>query len=139
MTGINNNAPTATYVASKAAEINSTEESIIIPLIRSTKTAELNKALNTTLANYTIIVNSSNLLLSRISDTKLSTELAAVEANYTYLKNSYLNANIMNHTAIIAGELSKLNSEYTLQDSVYNRITNLAANNTGLLIALHIF
>jgi hypothetical protein len=136
LTGINNNAPTATYVASKAAEINSTEESIIIPLIRSTKTAELNKALNTTLANYTIIVNSSNQLLSKISDTKLSTELSTVEANYTYLKNSYLNANIMNYTSIIAVELSKLNSEYTLQDSVYNRITSLAANNTGFLIAL---
>ena len=136
LNGVNNNAPTTTYVANKAKEINSTEESIIIPLIRSTKTAELNNALNTTLANYTLIVNGSTLILSKISDSRLSAELAAVEANYTYLKNSYLNANIVNYTSIIAGELSRLNSEYTLQDSIYNHITNLAANNTGLLIAL---
>ena len=97
LNGVNNNAPTTTYVANKAKEINSTEESIIIPLIRSTKTAELNNALNTTLANYTLIVNGSTLILSKISDSRLSVELAAVEANYTYLKNSYLNANIVNY------------------------------------------
>ena len=76
---------------------------------------------------------SSSPFLSKISDSRLSTELAAVEANYTYLKNSYLNANIVNYTSIMAGELSRLNSEYTLQDSIYNHITNLAANNTGVL------
>ena len=136
LANINSNAPTATYTQTKAQEINSTESSIIVPLIHSEKSAQLNLLLNTTLYNYSAIANQSRALLSRMSNQSLSDSLSMFDENLSALQSNYLAANIENYSLLLSAQLSRLNSTYRQQAVIYDRIKELAANNTGTLIAL---
>ena len=136
LANINSNAPTATYIQTKAQEINSTESSIIVPFIHSEKSAQMSLLLNTTLYNYSAIANQSNVLLSHMYNKNLSDSLSMFTENLSALQSNYLSANIENYSVLLAKQLSALNSTYQSQAAVYDRIKELAANNTGILIAL---
>ena len=133
---LNQNLPNSKYVASLAVKINSTETSIIVPLISAQKAAELARALNVTLASYGAVVNETAALLSHISNATLSAKLSALEASYSNLKSNYLSLNISAAANAVTSNISTAASLYGKEKPLYIYILSLAQNNTAIIIAL---
>ncbi len=119
-----------------AKEINSTETGLITPLIVGSRSKQLSSILNTTLAGYPAIVNQSALLLTHISNASLQASLATLRQDYATLLSGYLSINLTTAASQTAAALSNTSALYGKQAAAYAGIKSLAANNTGLLIAI---
>lgn len=133
---MNSNAPTATYVDAQAQAINTTEQNLITPLLLGKKAMELNTILNTTLANYTVVVGKSTALLTHISNSSLLASLTQLETDYASLKAGYLSLNLTTYSATVSSDLSSVVYIYNQQAPLYPRIVEMAKNNTALIIGL---
>lgn len=133
---MNNNVPTSTTISTIAHNINVTENNLVTPLLLSKKNAQLSVILNTTLANYTSVVNKTSVLLSRLSNASLMNSLATLEQDYATLRSGYLSLNLTTYSAVVAASLSNVSSAYARQEPLYLKVQSMADNNTGFLIAL---
>ncbi len=133
---LNSNAPTASYVNTIAQNINTTEKNMVTPLLQAQKTSQLNNILNTTLANYTAVVNQSETLLTHISNESLLFALSRLQTDYSTLRSGYLSLNLTVYQSTLGSDLSNVTALYSHQEPLYKRIQLMADNNTGLLIAI---
>lgn len=133
---MNGNAPTTNYINNIALSVNATETAIITPLIVGSKTVQLDKILNTTLANYTGVTAKATILLSHLNNASLAAALSNLENEYASLKSGYLSLNLTAYSVKVESNVSKVEALYAVEVPLYSRIQGLAKNNTAFIIAL---
>ena len=111
-----------------------TESKYIAPILYMRKTAELNKILNVTLANYSSIVNNSQLVLSHISNASLENNLSKLISLRNYTINNFVSINLSAYNKTLALYLANTTHLYSKLNATYTSMLSLAKNNTALLL-----
>ncbi|MDE1824333.1 MAG: hypothetical protein KGH74_03470 [Candidatus Micrarchaeota archaeon] len=121
-----------------AVNISNNENTYVAPLLNAQKQAQLNALLNTTLANYSIVVSGSASLLTHVSNSMISSALAALTANYNSTVDNYIDVNLTAANKTLGTQMRNLTRLYKSANSTYSGIAGLADNNTALLIEAQI-
>ncbi|MGC8699853.1 MAG: hypothetical protein ACP5RK_02535 [Candidatus Micrarchaeia archaeon] len=111
-----------------------TEERYIAPVLYARKTAQLNSILNVTLANYSSIVNGSELVLSHISNSSLSNALSNLAYLRNYTISNYMSINLTQYNKTLSSSMKNLTSLYDSLNSTYLGLLSIARNNTAILL-----
>ena len=135
VSSINAELPTQQKIYSIAKNITSLQNEFITPVLIKEKSSQFTEIINVTLSSYPSVVNDSIILLTHISNATLSSDLAAIESNYTYLKSNYLSLNITQYSSKISSQLSALKTLYYKLNSEYSSLLLEAKNNTSLLLS----
>ena len=135
VSSINAELPTQQKIYSIAKNITSLQNEFITPVLIKEKSSQFTEIINVTLSSYQSVVNDSIILLTHISNATLSSDLAAIESNYTYLKSNYLSLNITQYSSKISSQLSALKTLYYKLNSEYSSLLLEAKNNTSLLLS----
>ncbi len=120
---------TLAYPASENAQM------IVEPVITKAKIAQLDIILNTTLRNYTSMVNSTNTLLGHYYNLSLAAQLSIMKSNYGNLTSKYMSENLTQQQANFAIQVEKFNAIYKVINARYENLTAQSTNNTLLLIS----
>lgn len=115
------------------ASINA--QGIVEPVITRQKISQLDAILNTTLKNYTSMVNSTNALLGHYYNLSLAAQLSIMQSNYNNLTSKYMSENLTQQQANFAVQVEKFDAIYKVINSRYTNVTLQATNNTLLLIS----
>ena len=135
VSSINADLPTQQKIYSIAKNITSLQNEFITPILIKEKSSQFAEIINVTLSSYSSTVNDSTMLLTHVSNVTLSSDLAAIESNYTYLKSNYLSLNITQYSSKISSQLSALKIIYNKLNSEYSSLLQEAKNNTSLLLS----
>ncbi|MEM3482786.1 MAG: hypothetical protein QW091_01095 [Candidatus Micrarchaeaceae archaeon] len=118
-------------LAQKAGAI---QLSYVYPVLSRQRYAALQTAINSSLGNYSVMINNVEGLLSHVNNSTMVSDLVLLEKSYSTLQNNYLTENIssaVNSTALLLNNLSAL---YEKVNGTYSRILNLASENTAKLL-----
>ena len=111
-----------------------TESKYIAPILYMRKTAELNKILNVTLANYSSIVNGSQLVLGHISNASLENNLSRLISLRNYTINNFVSINLSAYNKTLAYYIANTTYLYSKLNATYTSMLSLAKGNTALLL-----
>lgn len=138
VTQIQNLPITDAQIDQVAVNISDSEESYVGPALLALKTKQLSSVLNTSLSGYNASIAAANLLLTRINNQSLSNEEAALQSNYTNLRNNYITLNISTYSANVAAELTAFNGQYDQANKTYSSLVSIAHNNTAMLLEIQL-
>ncbi len=105
------------------------------PVVNKQKLSQLNLVLNTTLLNYSGLVNKTNVLLSHVSNAIISNELLIMQSNYSNMLANYVTENISAVQQNLSMQMVQLQRDYAAQNALYTEVVTLSENNTKYLIA----
>lgn len=126
--------PTNSTLLSMAANVSIRENAYVTPILYVQKTAQFRNISNTTLLNYSSLVNNTQMLLTRISDYSLGSALLALQQSYFNLESNYLSLNLTSYSLRLSSQLSNLTNIYNSDNASYTRLLHEAKNNTALII-----
>ena len=125
-------------ISGLAANISSNEGSYVYPILKTIASVALNKILNTTLADYPIIINNTLSLSTHVSNATMQKRLAVIESSYSSLLKNYTSANLIAENRTLAVQLANLSAIYTNINATYGQLLKLSVNNTKRALMLEI-
>lgn len=125
---------TNSQILSIATTTSNFESAFVVPKITVQRTAQLNTILNTTLASYPGLINSTQLLLTHVANASLSSQLAAIKGSYSNFVSNFLTENLTKSSASVATSLRSLQSSYNSANATYSSLVNTAALTTSMII-----
>jgi hypothetical protein len=122
-----------------AANVSSTENSYLYPLLSKQKLAALKQILNRSVPGYGALVNGTEALLSHINNSTLQNELNALQANYSDVLANYVSMNLSKANATLGKQYAAMLAEYTKLNATYGSVLVGAKNNTAKLLELQLY
>lgn len=106
----------------------------VYPYVARERYAALQNKTSAEIASYSLLLNQSNSLLLKTSNSSLSLSVSALKSYYTYMQDNYLSLNISSLAHNFSIDLSKAQSAYMQANATYNSMLNLSAQNDKLLL-----
>ncbi|MGC8710584.1 MAG: hypothetical protein ACP5RF_03180 [Candidatus Micrarchaeia archaeon] len=117
-----------------AYNASNTESKYIEPIFYARKIAQLDSITHVTLANYSTLVNSTELVLSHISNSTAQSILAKLQNQINYTENNFLSLNLTKENTTLINYMQNLSKVYYKINATYSSLLLLARNNTAMLL-----
>ncbi|ASI13483.1 membrane protein [Candidatus Mancarchaeum acidiphilum] len=109
--------------------------SYVEPVVIKEETGRFNSLINSTSGAYNKSVNESELLLSKFSNSSLSSSLSTLKTVYSYVLGHGINQNLTAAGNEINASLNNNTLVYSKVISTYNPVYNKSINTTGLVVS----
>ena len=110
----------------------------VMPLVSQQQQARLVQLLNETLPGYGQLVSNAGSLLTHVSNSSLSFDLATITANYDNVTANYETTNFTVANRTLSAQYAALEKVYAKVNATYSVLMGRVQNNTAKLLELQV-